>query len=263
MLRRPARPSPALVRLGIAVALSTAAGVFLGLLGPFGSYRNGAAPERIAYFVGTFWVASLLYAVIVPAAAQAAARARLPLWLWAPPVMAATAVPVAAVSRVGAQSLWPWIGEQVGLLEWYGQSLTLSVAAVGAALLVRRSWSASGTGPSARVASADEPPAEASARPLARGEVLCLQMEDHYVRIHTPTGSRLELMSMSQAIAALGDVEGRRVHRSWWVARAAVEAAEPDGRNWRLRLRGGLRAPVSRANVAPLRAAGWLPPAAG
>ncbi|MFN9251263.1 MAG: hypothetical protein ACK58O_09405, partial [Brevundimonas sp.] len=125
MLRRPARPSPALVRLGIAVALSTAAGVFLGLLGPFGSYRNGAAPERIAYFVGTFWVASLLYAVIVPAAAQAAAGARLPLWLWAPPVMAATAVPVAAVSRVGAQSLWPWIGEQVGLLEWYGQSLTL------------------------------------------------------------------------------------------------------------------------------------------
>jgi DNA-binding LytR/AlgR family response regulator len=86
-------------------------------------------------------------------------------------------------------------------------------------------------------------------------------MEDHYVRIHTPTGSRLELMSMSQAIAALGGVEGRRVHRSWWVARAAVEAAEPDGRNWRLKLRGGLRAPVSRANVAPLRAAGWLPPA--
>ncbi|MFN7237509.1 MAG: hypothetical protein ACK5VL_07295, partial [Brevundimonas sp.] len=101
MLRRPARPSPALVRLGIAVALSTAAGVFLGLLGPFGSYRNGAAPERIAYFVGTFWVASLLYAVIVPAAAQAAAGARRPQWRWGPPVMAATPVPVAPRSPGG------------------------------------------------------------------------------------------------------------------------------------------------------------------
>jgi len=237
--------------------------VFLGLVGPFGSYRNGAAPERIAYFVVTFWVASLLYAVIVPAAAQAAARARLPLWLWAPPVIAATAVPVAAVSRVGAQTLWPWIDGRVGLLEWYGQSLLLSVVAVGAALLVRRSWPEPDAAAPARIGSADGTPSAApAARSLVAGEVLCLQMEDHYVRIHTPTGSRLELMSMSQAIAALGDTEGWRVHRSWWVARAAVEAAEPDGRNWRLRLRGGLRAPVSRANVAPLRAAGWLPPAA-
>ncbi|MFN5212470.1 MAG: hypothetical protein ACK5C7_11265, partial [Brevundimonas sp.] len=96
MLRRPARPSPALVRLGIAVALSTAAGVFLGLLGPFGSYRNGAAPERIAYFVGTFWVASLLYAVIVPAAAQAAGGARRPRWRLGPPGWGAPAGPRAA-----------------------------------------------------------------------------------------------------------------------------------------------------------------------
>lgn len=260
MLHRFARPSPALARLGIAVALSTAAGVFLGLVGPFGSYRNGGAGERIAYFVVTFWVASLLYAVIVPAAAQAAARARLPLWLWAPPVIAAAAVPVAAVSRVGAEALWPWIDGRVGLLEWYGQSLLLSVVAVGAALLVRRAWAS--PAPASAPAAAD--PAAAAASPLPawrREEVICLQMEDHYVRIHTPAGSRLELMSMSQAIAALADVEGWRVHRSWWVARAAVEAAEPDGRNWRLRLRGGLRAPVSRANVAPLRAAGWLPPA--
>jgi hypothetical protein len=261
MLRRLAAPSPALVRLGIAVALSTAAGVFLGVIGPFGSYRNGAAPERIAYFTGTFWVASLLYAVIVPAAAQAAARARLPLWLWAPPVIAAAAVPVAAVSRVGAQTLWPWIDGRVGLLEWYGQSLLLSVVALGAALLVRRSWSA--PVPAMAPAAAPPAPSPSPARRLVADKVLCLQMEDHYVRIHTASGSRLELMSMSQAIAALGGVEGRRVHRSWWVARAAVEAAEPDGRNWRLRLRGGLRAPVSRANVAPLRAAGWLPPAEG
>ena len=83
-------------------------------------------------------------------------------------------------------------------------------------------------------------------------------MEDHYVRVHTSAGSDLILMPMGQAIDAMGSRDGLRVHRSWWVARDAVEAAVPDGRQWRLRLRGGLEAPVSRPNIARLREAGWI-----
>ncbi|WP_396595682.1 LytTR family DNA-binding domain-containing protein [Brevundimonas sp. R86498] len=56
----------------------------------------------------------------------------------------------------------------------------------------------------------------------------------------------------------MGGREGLRVHRSWWVARDAVEAVVPAGRQLRLRLRGGLDAPVSRANTVRLREAGWL-----
>jgi DNA-binding LytR/AlgR family response regulator len=49
-----------------------------------------------------------------------------------------------------------------------------------------------------------------------------------------------------------------QVHRSWWVARAAVADSGLNGRNLILRLKNGLEAPVSRPTVAKLKAAGWL-----
>jgi DNA-binding LytR/AlgR family response regulator len=84
-------------------------------------------------------------------------------------------------------------------------------------------------------------------------------MEDHYVRVHTANGSRLVAGPFERVIAGLGDREGMKVHRSWWVSRAAVVGVEVDGRNLRLRLSNDLRAPVSRASVAKLRQVGWLP----
>ena len=78
------------------------------------------------------------------------------------------------------------------------------------------------------------------------------------MRAHTVTGSDLILMPMKDAIAELTDVEGMQVHRSWWVAKAAVVESVSVGRNLSLRLRNGLEAPVSRASVARLRSAGWL-----
>ena len=110
-----------------------------------------------------------------------------------------------------------------------------------------------------------EAPAPDSADPRDRlppalgREVLCLRIEDHYVRVHTPRGSALVLMSLGQAIAGITDVEGLQTHRSWWVARRAVEGVVEDGRNLRLQLSGGLEAPISRARVGELRAQGWLP----
>ena len=86
-------------------------------------------------------------------------------------------------------------------------------------------------------------------------------MEDHYVRAHTAKGSDLILTPLKDAIAELGDVEGMQVHRSWWVAKAAVVGSTASGRNLSLRLSNGLEVPVSRASVARLRAAGWLDPA--
>jgi DNA-binding LytR/AlgR family response regulator len=83
-------------------------------------------------------------------------------------------------------------------------------------------------------------------------------MEDHYVRLHTQQGSVLVLMSLGQALEELGGLDGLQVHRSWWVARHAVESVVEEGRNLRLMLKGGIEAPVSRANVARLRAAGWI-----
>ena len=78
-------------------------------------------------------------------------------------------------------------------------------------------------------------------------------MEDHYVRIHTPRGSSIELMPMKVAIERYGAADGLRVHRSWWVRRSAIQRIERDGRNWRLVLENGLAVPVARHSVALLR----------
>ena len=83
-------------------------------------------------------------------------------------------------------------------------------------------------------------------------------MEDHYVRVHTMLGSALVLMRLRDAMALMGETEGMQVHRSWWVARGAVEAVLREGRNIRLRLPRGIEAPVARAQVSALRDARWI-----
>ncbi|MFN7128803.1 MAG: LytTR family DNA-binding domain-containing protein [Brevundimonas sp.] len=239
-------------RLGLAVA--TGLGVLLGLVGPFGSYTNGAAPVRILYWVVSLWAGWALFGLTLPLLASQAVRRGLSPWLWAAPAVVLLAAPMTLISRALAQVFWGRTFE-VGLLEWFGQSLIVSAVATGAILwLMSRQPAAAGRGAAAPM-SAD--PRDRLPVHLGR-EVICLQMEDHYVRVHTPLGSDLVLMSLSQAMAGLAGVEGRQTHRSWWVARAAVVGLAEDGRNLSLRLKGGLTAPVSRARVAPLRAEGWF-----
>jgi len=94
--------------------------------------------------------------------------------------------------------------------------------------------------------------------PHLREGLLALEMEDHYVRAHAAAGSALILLRMRDAVAELGDVDGLQVHRSWWVARSAIERIARDGRAVTLQLKGGLRAPVARNSLPMLREAGWL-----
>jgi DNA-binding LytR/AlgR family response regulator len=105
------------------------------------------------------------------------------------------------------------------------------------------------------------PPAPPRAAPPAilrrlpydvRGEILCLNMEDHYVRVHTTRGSTLLLMRFSDAIAELEATPGLRIHRSWWVAARAVAEVERSARSTKARLINGLRAPVSQPYIQAL-----------
>ena len=83
-------------------------------------------------------------------------------------------------------------------------------------------------------------------------------MEDHYVRVHTRTGSTLIHMKLTHAIEQMAGLEGLRTHRSWWIARHAVDRIEGSPRSMRLHLQNGLSAPVARQSVTTLRQAGWL-----
>lgn len=230
-------------------AASTALGVLLGLIGPFGSYMNGGLPERLAYWTLSLWSGWALFGLVVPWIARRAMRRRVPVWLWAPPVVTLLTVPATALSRLLARTVWPGTG-RVPWLEWYGQSLIIAAIATAVVLW----WMSRGLD-AVEADSAD--PRDRLPPGLGR-DILCLQMEDHYVRVHTPRGSTLVLMSLSQAMAGLKGVEGAQTHRSWWVARSAVEGVVEDGRNVRLKLAGGLEAPVSRSNVGRLREDGWF-----
>lgn len=92
---------------------------------------------------------------------------------------------------------------------------------------------------------------------LQRAPLLALQAEDHYLRVHTGAGDALILMRLSDAIAAVETLDGLRTHRSWWIARIAVEqVSRGDGRAT-LTLSNGVQAPVSRTYAPALREAGW------
>jgi len=88
-------------------------------------------------------------------------------------------------------------------------------------------------------------------------DLLCLQAEDHYVRVYTAVGDDLILHRFSDSIQELDGLEGLQVHRSWWIARAAVaDVIRRDRKTW-LCLKNGLEVPVSRTYLAAVKEAGW------
>lgn len=92
---------------------------------------------------------------------------------------------------------------------------------------------------------------------LRGARIRAVQAEDHYLRIHTDRGSDLVLMRFSDALDELEGLEGAQTHRSWWVARDAVQAVSRGDGRATLTLEGGLNAPVSRRYAKALRDAGW------
>jgi len=93
---------------------------------------------------------------------------------------------------------------------------------------------------------------------LRGAEVWAVEAEDHYLRLHTSRGQDLILMRLSDAVAELEGIEGAQVHRSWWVARAAIaDARRADGRAT-LTLKDGSEVPVSRTYARLLRERNWI-----
>ncbi len=239
------------------LAACLGAGGVLGVIGPFGSFFNDVLVVRVAYWAGVFLVCGVAFGLAFRWLAPRAQRARVPAWAWVPATALVVGVPVAGVTRLMAAVPWPAIRQSVGPVEWYGQTVLVSLVYVAFYGVLRGRAT-----PAAALQDGDiqsGTPRILRRLPARFGQdLLCLSMEDHYVRLHTTRGSTLVMMSLSQALDEVGGLEGLQVHRSWWVARKAVEDLVQDGRKLRIRLKGGIEAPVSRASVARLRAAGWL-----
>ncbi len=93
---------------------------------------------------------------------------------------------------------------------------------------------------------------------LQSAEILALQSEDHYLRVHTDLGSDLILLRLSDAVAETEGLNGAQTHRSWWVAQSAVMRVERSDGRATLYLANGIEAPVSRTYYKSLSGSGWL-----
>lgn len=228
-------------------------------MGPFGAVPYRDWPARTLYWLR---IMAMGYAVVRPClvlASVAARRWNLPEGLaWATASVAAAA-PVTAL-------VW-WVGPHPDLsrpppsaadfLDAYVQVLVITAFVVTALWLARRGQDRTPLTASRRPAAPEGRPALARRLPPGHGAIFALSMEDHYVRVHAEGGQTLLLMRMADAVAAVDGLDGAQVHRSWWVARSAVERCERRGRRFWLLLPGGLPAPVARDRAKALIADGW------
>jgi hypothetical protein len=236
--------------LGIAAVV----GVFLAFVG---ALNTGELPmaQRLIYWVPLMVVGGLFGQAMSMLVAKIP-HARVNLWVFGAILSVAIAAPATFV-------VWGYTSLVVGtwmpvralpMLFW--SVLVMSGAMTALMILVDQPG---------RVTHA--PPAGAAPAPVRFAErlpgklkgavIYAVSAEDHYLRLHTSKGSDLILMRLSDAIAELEGLEGAQTHRSWWVAKDAVESARRDGDKMVLTLKGGAEAPVSRPNVRPLREAGW------
>ncbi|MFZ5744041.1 MAG: LytTR family DNA-binding domain-containing protein [Pseudomonadota bacterium] len=253
----------------IDLAVMTVIGVVLAVVGPLGSFD---APFwlRLVYWLGLAWAGYACYRPIGGLVTRFGANLDLPEWsLWLLACLIATVpmtVVVWLVEALPPPLEWPsaerWITT-------YGYVLAIGAVVTMVFYLVQsKPGAAVAPAPPAPAPLSELPPEAVMARsqprlfdrlPPALGtDLVALEMEDHYLRVHTALGSDLILLRMRDAVAELDGLDGAQVHRSWWVARAAVETVERDGRNIRLVLGKGLVAPVARNMVPVLRSAGWL-----
>ena len=85
-------------------------------------------------------------------------------------------------------------------------------------------------------------------------DIISLSMQDHYVEITCTTGVDLQLMRLGDAIAELDGLDGLRIHRSHWVARAHLVDLRKDGHRCWAELSDGRELPVSQTYLDAVRA---------
>lgn len=268
-------------RIAIELFLMVAAGVILGLIGPFGTFDTPLA-QRILWWVimivagyplfrglGSVarWVADATSVPYPIAVALGLAIAAMPMTL----IVAWLFMRVDPVTALQSPRIIAFYGQVlvVGLIIHGGMWLLMRPPADGAASMA--SLTVSESGPAlAPVATPDAPLAVEASVPTAEtapppslplppgfGALLALKAEDHYLRAISAEREAMFLMRLRDAIALLPDDAGVQVHRSWWVAKDAVTGVARDGRAAMLTLNNGAEVPVARDRMAAVKAAGW------
>jgi DNA-binding LytR/AlgR family response regulator len=233
--------------------LAVVAAGFLAYGGAFGS-GGLTAPVRFAYWLGLMIVGWVWGVLVSSYVFGRSARVRKRLWLRVLLTSLAIAIPYSVVVGVVTHfTRGSRFNNLIDLTDLLVSVTLVSAAMISLNVLVGRQMGA-------MTSASAQPPKFLDRLPLKlRGaEVWAVEAEDHYLRLHTSKGQDLILMRLSDAVAELEGIEGAQVHRSWWVARAAItEAVRGDGRAT-LTLQDGAEVPVSRTYARLLRERGWI-----
>jgi DNA-binding LytR/AlgR family response regulator len=234
-------------------------GLLLGLAGPFGSYPAYPTATRYAFWLG------LTAAGVVAAVAADAVLPRLRSGL----------IRIGAVALVSALPMTFVVAWTMSLVQpgrfFTPQQLPALFACVAAVqlLVVYATTATSPTvdeaeaacrAPALPVSEEETIPAAFPSALLSRlppgigRDIIALETEDHYLRVHAAGGSALILMRMADAVALLDPRLGAQVHRRWWVAEAAVEGVRTEGQKLSLCLIDKSLVPVGRTFSAAARA---------
>ena len=230
----------------------------LGLVGPFGTYALLPLFPRLAYWLSVVALNWMLCDIAVRWVDGHLPDA-LPLRRIMVPLAGALAVSIPATGVVTLANGLSGIGWPGAILTLYGQVLLLlgaiavpvyALADLQEAAQQRQPGGEGGTAQGLALFRAR------LSGPLD-GHLLCLEMQDHYLKVHTTAGSEMLLCRMEDAARELEGL-GQRVHRSWWVADAARQGIERDGARLVIRLPNGLQVPVGRTYRPALKAARWI-----
>jgi hypothetical protein len=261
-------------RLPLRLGPPAGVGLVMGLLGPFGTFDLLPTLPRLAYWLAIISVTWLL-ADTVLRRVDAVAGDRLPMPRLTVPLLGACLAAVPATGVVALANGLSGIGWPDDVAVLFGRVLLL-LAAISLPVyawedMQERIAAVPDPGPPEGAFSerhseeieARQPGEDGLSLFTARlsaplgGRLLCLEMQDHYLKVHHSAGSDMILCRMEDAARELGGI-GRRVHRSWWVAEGAVEGVAREGQRTFLRLTDGRHVPVGRSFRPDLKAAGWL-----
>jgi hypothetical protein len=239
-------------RIGAEAALLLAMGVFLGLLGPFGTIERGPAVS-LAY-----WPAVIVGGGVIGIAVDTVIQRRAAsFWLRLVSVSVLMTPPVCVlVATVSFFMLGPRANQpHLGSLVW--QVFVISFAVMALRQLAWQSrWTERHAEPEAIDPSSSFRQRLSAKRRAAH--LLAVEAEDHYLRVHTDAGEELITARFSDALIELASLAGYQTHRSWWVSAGAIEAVRWRRGRGELRLTCGLTVPVSRTHSAVLKREGWF-----
>jgi hypothetical protein len=234
------------------LGIMTVVGLVLGLAGPFGSFAALDLLPRLVYWVATVF---LTYCFGFGSSLLADRLWGVGRPFWRRLLIMSLPAGLGATLIVTLLNIIAFGGDQfewIAVLVLLGQCFAVAVGVEAVMLLSERRNKVAPNSPSAPPAILERVP------PQQRGALVALIVEDHYVDIVTERGKTLVLMRLADAIRETGSVPGLQIHRSHWVARAAVVRAHRRDGKVILELSNGMHLPVSRGYLPAVREADLL-----